>query len=71
MKKIVISFITLMAALLILIGFCSCGTDREESTEKASSVSYEEYCTMENKGTPVISEGTSIKFITGASFNFN
>ena len=29
MKKIVISFITLMAALLILIGFCSCGTDKE------------------------------------------
>lgn len=28
MKKIVISFITLMAALLILIGFCSCGTDK-------------------------------------------
>lgn len=28
MKKIVISFITLMAALLVLIGFCSCGTDK-------------------------------------------
>lgn len=42
MKKIVISFITLMAALLILIGFCSCGAKEESVNLKENTTTWQD-----------------------------
>lgn len=42
MKKIVISFITLMAALLILIGFCSCGAKEKPVNLKENTTTWQD-----------------------------
>ena len=42
MKKIVISFITLMAALLVLIGFCSCGTKEKSVNLKENTTTWQD-----------------------------
>ena len=42
MKKIVISFITLMAALLVLIGFCSCGAKEKPVNLKENTTTWQD-----------------------------